>query len=155
METDEQKRRRLFGKQHLSEYIRELNALTKIEVTPNMLISIEESDKVVNFNRNYSNKGIIDFINKQKLSLLINELIEYKDIPCYLFTAYSNDCGLLKLESIKDFNENFNFQDEHSGFIKIILEDLSNEMILDFYQENNKHLLEIEIYGEDWAKAEI
>lgn len=153
METIEQKKRRVFGKQYLSEYLKELNALTNINITADMLLSIVESDSVGTVTKEYSYKLTINFYDKETLLLLVRQLINLKDGPCYLYTAYSTDCGILKLSSLKDFNINFNFDDEHAGLLKLTLEDLSNELVLDFYEENDEYYLEIEIFGKQWAKA--
>lgn len=155
METSEQKKRRLFGKQYLSEYLKELNALTKINVTPNELITVAESDLVNKIRFDVSKSFRFNFNDKERLTILIERLNDIKKEPCYLFTTYSNDCGLLKLNSIKNFNINFNFDDEHAGFIKLILQDLSNEISLDFYEEDGIQILEVEISGKEWSEIKI
>jgi hypothetical protein len=155
METNEQKRRRLFGKQFLSEYLKELNDITNIKIIPEKLLSIEKSDIVRAARYTRSKSCILNFNDKEKLLLVIGQLIKIKDGPCYLYTTYSKDCGLLQLDYLGDFKIYFNFTDEHAGFIKIIMQDLSNSISLDFYEERGNQLLEIEIFGEDWCKVEI
>lgn len=151
METLEQRKRRLFGKNNLQTYLKELNALTKIEITKYMLLSLVESDKIGSVDKEYFYKSNILFKEKNKLLLFINYLIKVKDGECYLNTSYSKDCGVLKLSSLKDFNINFKFFNEHSGILSIILKDLSNELLLDYFEEDNEYYLEIEVYGKDWA----
>ncbi|WP_159799779.1 hypothetical protein [Flavobacterium sp. MK4S-17] len=149
------KKRRLFGKKYLPEYLKELNTLTNIEVTPQELISIEKSDLINTIKHDVSKNIMLNFNDKEKLLILIGRLINIKNGPSYLYTTYAKDCGLLKLNSINDFNINFNFTDEHAGFIKFILQDLSNEISLDFYEEDGEQLLEIEISGNEWCQIEI
>ncbi len=155
METLEQKKRRLYGKSNLNEYLRELNAITNIDVNQKDLLSIVESDKIVYDNNNDFYKAKILFNDKERLLLFIGDLLKLRDGKALLSTAYSKDCGLLEVRSLKDFNVNFRFDDEHSGLITIILKDLSNKLLLDFYEENQELYLEIETYGDDWPKARI
>lgn len=155
METQEQKRQRLFGKQSLKDYLKELNALTNIEVKEEMLLSKLESDALGKVPEDFSYKTKILFNEKERLLMFIGDLIKLKDGECYLYTAYSKKCGALKLGSLKDFNINFNFNDEHAGLLTITMKDLSNELLLDFYEEANEYYLEIETYGKNWSKARV
>lgn len=155
METLEQKKRRLYGKSNLNEYLKELEAITKIDVSQIDLLSIVESDKVVFNGDDKSYKAKILFNDKERLLILFGDLLKLKDGKAFLSTEYSKDCGLLEIDSLKDFNVNFNFNDEHSGLITIVLKDLSNKLLLDFYEENQQQYLEIKVYGEDWSKARI
>lgn len=155
METTEQKRRRLYGKQFLHEYLKELNALTNIQIEKDMLLSIEETDKLGKVSHEMSYKSQIFFHEKDKLLIFIGQLIKLKNGMCYLWISYSNDCGILKLNSLNDFNVNFNFEDEHAGLIAIIMEDLSNELILDYFEDNGEYYLDIETYGKEWSNAKI
>lgn len=156
METLEQKKRRLYGKNNLDNYLKELNAITNIDVSQKDLLSIVESDKIVYDDDNSKfYKAKILFNDKERLLLFIGDLLKIRDGKGFLSTTYSNDSGLLEINSLKDFNVNFRFDDEHSGLITIVLKDLSNKLLLDFYEENQELYLEIETYGDDWSKARI
>ena len=157
METIEQKKRRLYGKQYLNEYFKELKALTNNEVYESDILSISETDNIPNLSISSkpSSKYNIEFQEKNKLLTLIDEVIQLKDGECFLFSSYSKDCGAMKLCSLANFNVNFNFDDEHSGIITIISADFSNQIIFDFFIENHIQYLEIELYGNDWFKARI
>lgn len=155
METLEQKKRRLYGKSYLKEYLKELEAITNIDVSKKNLLSIVESDKITFQTDGKPYKAKVLFNDKERLLIFIGDLLELKDGKAFLSTAYSKDCGLLQLNSLKDFNVNFKFNDEHSGLITIVLKDLSNKLLLDFYEENQEQYLEIEVYGDDWSKARI
>lgn len=155
METLEQKKRRLYGKSNLNEYLKELEAITKINVSQKDLLSIVETDKVIFDRDDKSYKAKILFNDKERLLIFIGDLFKLKDGKAFLSTAHSKDCGLLEMNSLKDFNVNFNLNDEHSGLITIVLKDLSNKLLLDFYEENEEQYLEIEVYGDDWSKARI
>jgi hypothetical protein len=153
MENIEQKKRRLYGKRYREEYLKELNALTNVKVSESNLLSIVESDLIGNVVKNDTYKTTIRFNDKEELLILVGEMIKAKNKSCYLYTTYSQDCGVLKLKNLNEFNINFNFEDEHAGLIKIVLEDLTNEIILDFYMQDNDSYLDLEVFGNDWVNA--
>jgi hypothetical protein len=147
METYEQKKRRLFGKQYLPQYLEEFNKILKIHVDATNLLSIVETDEI--------RQHILAKELKYKTKILFNEKEELKEIifnssertndKYYIFTSYSNDCGTLKINLLQDFNFDFSFKDEHVGLITFIREDLLEKIILDFYEENKIECLDIEI----------
>jgi hypothetical protein len=147
METYEQKKRRLFGKQYLPQYLEELNKILKINVDATNLLSIVETDgirqHILAKELKYATK--ILFAQKEKLKEMIFNNIERKNDNYYIFTSYSNDCGTLKINLLQDFNFNFSFEDEHVGLITFTREDLFEKIILDFYEENKIQYLDIEI----------
>lgn len=151
METLEQKKRRLYGKQYLNKYLLELNLLTNKPVNETNLLSIIETDNIKFLSDEYNYKITIAFDNKSELADVISKMLNGKDCPCYLFTGYSDDCGALRIDSLESFNIDFSFNDEHSGLIRIISEDFRNKLVLDFFEENNEYSLEIEIYGKNWV----
>ena len=65
METYEQKKRRLFGKQFLPQYLEELNKILKIHVDSTNLSSIVEMDEV--------RQNILAKKLKYKYKILLNE----------------------------------------------------------------------------------
>lgn len=154
-ETLEQKKRRLLGKKLLNDYLKELEALTNIEIKEDLLLSIPDTDSIGKISKEHMYKSTISFNEKEKLLLYIGELINIKDGNCFLYITYSRDCGALKLSSLKDFNTNFKFYDEHAGILSIVMADLTNELLLDYYEEDGEHYLEIEAFGEEWSKVKI
>lgn len=154
-ETYDQKKRRLFGRQYLESYLKELDAITNKKINEEMLLSLVESDEINSTVFTESRTTLIDFHDKEKLLLLLGDLAKLRNGEIYLYTSYSEDCGMLQLDSLMDFNVNFDFEDEHSGLITITLKDLSNKLILDFYEEGNDQLLTVEVYGADWTKVEF
>ncbi|CAN0345872.1 unnamed protein product, partial [Ectocarpus sp. 4 AP-2014] len=79
METLEQKKRRLYGKSNLKEYLKELAAITKINVSKKDLLSIVESDKITFHSDGKSYKAKVLFNNKERLLIFIGDLLELKD----------------------------------------------------------------------------
>lgn len=147
METYEQKKRRLFGKQYLPKYLQELNKILKIHVDGTNLLSIVETDEIRQhiLVKELKYKTTVFFNEKEKLKEIILNNCERTNDKYYIFTSYSNDCGTLKINLFQEFNFYFSFNDEHVGLITFIREDLLEKIILDFYEENKIYYLDIEI----------
>lgn len=148
METYEQKKRRLFGKQYLQSYLGELKNILQISVDALDLLPIVETDKLIEID--YSNYLKISFNilfnEKNKLKEIIFKNCERINKSYFIFTEYSLDCGTLKIRKLQDFNFDFSFKSLNSGLISLISKDLSEKIILDFSEENGVEYLEIEIY---------
>jgi len=150
METYEQKKRRLFGKlNYLSQYLNELNRLVKNTNIQNHLISLIETDNIQFLDETKWIKLTMPFpIKRQYLCEIIPIFEQNSDTGFYLITEFSKDCGALFIESLVNFNSDFEFKDEHSGLIIIIDKDISKKLLLDFYESNDGNLIiEVEIYG--------
>lgn len=143
-ESLEQKKRRLFGKQYLSEYQEVINKITKNDFK---ILSIVETDKLIEkeskLKLRFSKK--ILFNDKEELKSIIFNNFNTND-SVYIFTSLSRDCGAVLIDSIIYFNFNFNFMDDHSGIISLISSDVKNKILLDFYEEDGLQYLEIESY---------
>ena len=143
-ESLEQKKRRLFGKQYLSEYQEVINKITKNDFK---ILSIVETDKLIEkvskLKLRFSKK--ILFNDKEELKSIIFNNFNTND-SVYIFTSLSRDCGAVLIDSIIYFNFNFNFMDDHSGIISLISSDVKNKILLDFYEEDGLQYLEIEYY---------
>ena len=143
-ESLEQKKRRLFGKQYLSEYQEVINKITKNDFK---ILSIVETDKLIEkvskLKLRFSKK--ILFNDKEELKSIIFNNFNTND-SVYIFTSLSRDCGAVLIDSIIYFNFNFNFMDDHLGIISLISSDIKNKILLDFYEEDGLQYLEIESY---------
>ena len=143
-ESLEQKKRRLFGKQYLSEYQEVINKITKNDFK---ILSIVETYKLIEkeskLKLKFSKK--ILFNDKEELKSIIFNNFNTND-SVYIFTSLSRDCGAVLIDSIIYFNFNFNFMDDHSGIISLISSDVKNKILLDFYEEDGLQYLEIESY---------
>lgn len=147
METNEQKKRRLYGKQDLPLYLGELHKILKKEITASMLLSIIETDRIREQNQakqlRYSSK--ILFTDKDKLENILLEDLDEVNNKYYVFTSYSKDCGTILINLLREFNFDFSFKAVPSGIITLTREDLLKEIVLDFYEENKIQYLDIEI----------
>ncbi|TKC12037.1 hypothetical protein FA048_00005 [Pedobacter polaris] len=150
MESVNQKKRRIFGKKDFKDYLEELNKLAKFPVTINHIISIVETDKILeSFNGKRIYKERMEFKDKIKLQTIFSNISRIVLDDFLLFTSYSKNCGAMHLKSINNFNHAFKFNDEHSGLISLINECLDVKIVMDFYEEQNEEYLELEIYTID------
>jgi len=148
MESIEQRKRRLFGKQYASQYLDELSNLVTVPIVATDLLSIVQTDNIIANNSTaqlFFSKTIL-FSDRGKLvSILLSQGIDIGS-PHYLFTSYSLDCGAVILPSLKYFNFHFEFFDEHSGIISFISDDFKQKILFDFYEADEFKYLEIELY---------
>lgn len=150
-ESLEQKKRRLYGKKNLTQYLEELNRLILYKVEEKDLLSIIDTDNFIKSSKTLDRNCLffqttILFSEKEKLLELIKENTLEMSSPYIMCLSHSLDCGLMRISSLYDFNFNFDFNDEHAGLIEFIREDKQEGILLDYSEENNKKNIEIEIY---------
>ncbi|WP_319941273.1 hypothetical protein [Leptospira sanjuanensis] len=92
--------------------------------------------------------------NSEKFSRFLNTLYSKNQLPIYIWTEFSNDCGVYRISSILDFNSYFTFEVNADGLIHLLSENLDDELIFDFTEDNNERLLEIELSGANWIQVE-
>lgn len=147
-ESVEQKKRRIFGKQYLTEYLVIIKKITKYKSEDDIkIISIPKTDIVINKNILLEKDAVfrIPFNNKAELKHIVEEKCK-KNEPVYLYTDLSKDCGLVFLNSIDEFNFEFNFDDEPNGLIILIGIESNYKILLDFYEEDDIKYIEIASY---------
>lgn len=145
-ETLEQKKRRLYGKKYLSDYL-----LIMQKITSNIDVlcrkSIPETDSIIEkisfLSLKESFRIVFDDKNKLK-NIVFNKIKQLESV--YIFTSFSQDCGVIQIPSLKNFNFDFEFSDDLSGIISLVTLDLKSKILLDFYKEDNNEIIEIEIY---------
>lgn len=141
------------GKRLKASYLSELEQLLSSKFD---LLTLEETESLIEGTRNIRDKNrykiITPFPNKSSLKKFIELVAENNDDIIYLYTDYSKFCGMVRIKSIKEFNTDFDFDDEHGGLIELQDEKAQNGLILDFFEENGTQKLEMETYGEDWSK---
>lgn len=146
-ETLEQKKRRIYGRQYLNKYLAILYKLV-IDKKKINLLNIVDTDNISNKTSNlvltFSDR--IYFSDKEKLKKIILDNIKNFNEEYYLFTSLSKECGVAELESLNDFNFNFDFKDEPSGILSLVNFSITNKILLDYYEEDNIEYLEVEIY---------
>ena len=103
-----------------------------------------------------SNKSIIkidlSFEDKSQLKEIIDNLSGVAG-SILVFTDNSNYCGAARIADLSKFNTQFNFEEEHSGIISILSQDLTNNLVIDFYEEIGQQFMELEVQGGEWVKA--
>ena len=147
-ETLEQKKRRLFGKQYLAEYLTIIKKITRYKSNDSIrLLTIVDSDNIISKGASLEKKFAIriPFNNDELKRILIEKCIV--EGSTYLYTDLSKDCGLVFLDSISDFNFDFNYEDEPVGLIILIGSKNNYKILLDFYEEDGLKFIEIEYYN--------
>ena len=145
IESLEQKKRRLFGKQYSDEYRVIINKITISNSNNFKILSIPETDNLIDDIANLKLKSSVKLLFNEKL-LLKKNVLEKLNTVCgiYLFTSLSKDCGAVLIDSINLFNFDFNFTDDDSGIISIVASNLKDKILLDFYEEDGTEYIEIE-----------
>ncbi|WP_078127461.1 hypothetical protein [Leptospira alexanderi] len=92
--------------------------------------------------------------NSERFNRFLNNLYSKNQLSIYIWTEFSNDCGVYRIPSILDFNSHFVFEVNTDGLIQLLSENLDDELIFDFTEDNNERLLEIELSGANWIQVE-
>lgn len=91
----------------------------------------------------------------QKFEKYTKQLTTLNPAPLYIWTDRSNDCGLLKVNSLSQIVFSFPFDLNMDGIISIVTSDLADSMVLDWSEEYGKKILVVETHGIQWSKAKI
>lgn len=148
METIDQKKRRLAGKVlYLDKYIQTLHKITLKKVDSTKLLSVVETDRLlepmrgVEFRIDY--ETTLDFCNKKDAWETIRKVFENSSL--FIALNHVRECGLFPLESIDLFNIDFDFEDDPGGLIVLVSNDCLQEVVFDFYEEDDVRKIDIEI----------
>lgn len=144
METIEQKKRRIIGKtKYLDMYIKTLNKITFKKIDSTMLLSIVDTDKLYPTIKKYRTDKItcLEFRKKSEQWDAIKQL--FGDNSLYLWLTHGNECGLCPLESINQFNIEFDYEDDPEGIIVLLTHDFSKKIVFDFFEEDNEKKINI------------
>ena len=148
METIDQKKRRLAGKVlYLDKYIQTLHKITLKKVDSTKLLSVVETDRLlepmrgVEFRIDY--ETTLDFCNKKDAWEIIRKVFENSSL--FIALNHVRECGLFPLESIDLFNIDFDFEDDPGGLIVLVSNDCLQEVVFDFYEEDDVRKIDIEI----------
>lgn len=148
METIDQKKRRLAGKVlYLDKYIQTLHKITLKKVDSTKLLSVVETDRLlepmrgVEFRIDY--ETTLDFCNKKDAWETIRKVFENSSL--FIALDHVRECGLFPLESIDLFNIDFDFEDDPGELIVLVSNDCLQEVVFDFYEEDDVRKIDIEI----------
>lgn len=146
------------GKRNLEEY---KEILSKLIIDNNYsIMCLEDSDiitetviknnKLNQYTNSIWSSKQIPFSEKNELKQIISKIRLRYDDMVYMSIKNSEQCGLIVLDRIDFFNVNFQFRDEPSGLIVFYDRSLTNELVVDFYEEYNEHFYDLEILGREW-----
>ena len=139
-------------KQQLPEYLNILNKLVCFPVEESNLISSVLMSEIQNETKKKIKTLCLEealrFEDKKVFRELVRKIYSNMEPPLYLWiNNYSDDCGMLEIKDRSAFNCNFKFQDEPAGLIDILNRDFSQELIIDFYEEQAGQFVDIRYYA--------
>lgn len=88
------------------------------------------------------------FHSKELLKNVLSCINQVNKDCVYIGIGLSEQCGYARLDSIMDFNTQFNYLDESTGIINLYSSDIENELIIDFYEEDEVWYYDLEIRGD-------
>lgn len=129
----------------MSAYIELLKNLVACPLDEKMILNPLDADSFLESMRGAESNQITyrcSFNDKAQLREIINRHCLMTQ-PHLLFTHYSEECGPLKLPSLIDFNWDFKFDAEPSGLIVFYSIDKSYQLVLDYYNEQDKKQIDM------------
>ncbi len=146
-ESYEQKKRRLFGQQNMKNYLGIVEKLTVNLDVPKVL-SLIETDKILDEEKEMElNSSLtLSFSDKSQVKQFVLKNLRLTVQKIYMITSLSKDCGIIEFESLHNFNFDFNFSDDPNGLISLINYEMSNKVLLDFYEEGGQKLIDLEYH---------
>ncbi len=139
-------------------YLKELSQLSIDKFDEKYLATPEVTEKIrKEVKRSELKKKIEIFFEEkeaERFRCFVNNLHEHNKSPIYIWTERSNTCGIYEISSVIRFNFGFPFTVNHEGVIVLMAKNLTDEMILDFYDDfDKKKKLEIELFGPNWSNV--
>lgn len=150
-ENYDQKKRRLFGRQKMSYHLSEIQKMLSVPVDQNKMLSIPASDLfLIRKRQTISDKPYFYMtIRFEDRSRFITKVIQENmvaEAPFYLWSPSSNMCGLYLIDSIHFINDSFPWSGE--DIFSFTSVDLQEELVLSWYEENEKELLDIMLFSD-------
>ena len=114
------KKKEIAGKVHFYQiYEEELCKLTNSSHNKKyVLLPLIESDRIIEWKRakdcSVIYRKTLLFTEKSKINKILKDNNFFQG-GWYIWTDYSDYCGMAKITELNMFNFNFNFSDEHSG----------------------------------------
>lgn len=118
----------------------------------------EKIQKLISQNLKNSQKKCLTFFStpfhsKELLETVLSCINQVNKDCVYIGIGLSEQCGYARLDSIMDFNTQFNYLDESTGIINFYSCDIENELIIDFYDEDEVWYYDLEIRGDNWTSS--
>lgn len=149
METKEQNRRRIMGKQFLCKYLDSLNCILNRKIDPKELLSIVATDNFYHEIDYQIKPQLIKTIKFSERNML-KEYLQENGIKLMenfiLWVEYTNDCGAIMINLLDDFNFNFPFNSTKGEIISLTEISYKYQIVLDFYEEKGIEYMEIQLY---------
>jgi hypothetical protein len=154
-------RERFWRRHELPAYLRELSVLAGRSVTEEEVSSLEEVE-----NLRAPPDSVSARTNERKFTMLfrhktgvafenyIESLFAANPSPVYIWTHRTRICGAFVLGSIRELNRSFGFRLNEDGIVSVTTTDFRDELVLDWFEEHGRELLEVNARGERWSAVE-
>jgi len=157
MNDSMERKQKIAYKVNLKDHLAELSYFNRNPVTEASLLSIEETKKIMNIkisDQAVTTRFTIPFKDKnlKRFSLFIDLLYKQNPGPMFIWTKFSEICGCVKINSIKEFNFQFPFSASSHGIVTIITKNITDKIVFDYYlDEEDKEMLEVSLIGNNWS----
>ena len=142
---------------NIDSYLLEIEELTGTDITPGLLSSIEDMEKIREKSSALKDLDKLNFVmkfelkNSDRFRQFIANLNKVNNSPVYIWTEKSNVCGLYKVSSINAVDFSFKFDINDEGMVIFLTENCQDRLLLDFYKDRiDKEMLNLEVKGKHW-----
>lgn len=144
-----------YGKIYKEAHLAELKELLSSPIKEENFMTVEYTNELMHRERTYNLKlkKITLFSDKCVLCNIIDNIASYCNGYVLFFSYYSEYCGMYVLDSILQFNCNFEYFYLKGGVISLIEINNNNCLSVDFYEENGEYWMDIGVYGDLWCSA--
>jgi hypothetical protein len=153
--------RRLAYARHIRSYLRQLALVTGRIVSRKELLSVEALEALRNtwklrFSAARKNKFEIPFGEKQgeRFVKYVHSLYAANPSEGYLWMLHADDCGLLRLGSVRDINWSFPYEIDPNGILTFVTADSMDKLTVEFSENSQGRLvLAVEVTGNAWPSV--
>lgn len=144
---------------HRDRYLVELRHFLRSRVDADHLLGLEDTTKTLDAlkGRNraaaWTHRIPFDEKSSPRFNAFIGQLAALSKSPVYLCLPLARVCGLPPVAALSDINFNFDFDASPDGIFVVFTADLSDDLLMDYTEEDGKRWLQIEVSGEHWSKA--
>ncbi len=141
---------------HLKSHLDELSGLIGRQVAVSDLEEVELTQTVRQKSMSLSTypKKCFEILFREKserrFGAYLGNLSSANPAPIYLWTRYSDECGLLRISTLADIDLSFPFDASDAGILSLVTEDFMDQLSLDYFEEGGELLLEVSTQGRSW-----
>ena len=139
--------RRNKGKLIFDRYTKKISSIFSIDISMINFLSLEESDMIRKYPFNYFQMKSDVEMSESLMSKLTKQLKKLGEAYYVFIDDDWEYCGCFQISSLNLIKDTFRFGLDISDNLVFINESITQKIVLDYYEMNNKYYLESEIYG--------